>query len=87
MERIGRPEDDFRERLSRAGIERICKSHGIETPSQIISEQRGNEMVAYHLNDKYFLSFGLSDCTQRKVEVLGILEHVEAMPTPKVIGW
>lgn len=87
MERIGRPEDDFRERLAPADIERICKSHGIEISSKIVPEQRGNEMVAYHLNDTYFLSFGLSDCTQRKVEVLKIFEHLDAMPTPKTIAW
>ena len=87
MKRIGRPEDDFREKLSQADIERICKSHGIEMHRKIIAERRGNETVAYHLDDTYFLSFGVSDPTRRKVEVLRIFEHLEAMPTPKVIGW
>lgn len=87
MERIGRPEDDFRERLARSDIERVCASHGIGKPAKIVPEQRGNEMVAYHLDDTYFLSFGMTDCTQRKVEVLKVFEHLEAMPTPKVIAW
>jgi len=68
VERIGRPGDDFRERLSRADIERICISHGIVRPVKITPEERGNETVAYHLDDKYFLSFGVSDATQRKTE-------------------
>lgn len=87
MERINRPSDDFREKLVRADIDRICREHGIEIPSEIIPEQRGNEMVAYHLDDTYFLSFGLSDCTQRKVEVLSIFQHLDDMPTPRVIAW
>ena len=87
VERIGRPSDDFRETLARADIERICESHGVAAPSVIVPERRGNEMVAYHLDDTYFLSFGLSDCTQRKVEVLRVLGQVEAMPVPKVIAW
>jgi|TARA_Y100000310_G_scaffold344658_1_gene458613 hypothetical protein len=87
MERIGRPGDDFRERLSRADIERICNSHGIRNPAKIIPEPRGNETVAYHLDDTYFLSFGVNDPTQRKVEVLRILEHIDSMPTPKVLDW
>ena len=44
-------------------------------------------MVAYHLDDRYFLSFGLSDCTQRKVEGAEVLEHLDAIPSPKVIAW
>ena len=87
MEPIGRPNDDFRERLSRADVGRICLSHGIEAPRKITPEPRGNEMVAYHLDDAYFLSFGVSDATQRKVEVLRVFEHLEAIPTPKVMGW
>jgi aminoglycoside phosphotransferase (APT) family kinase protein len=87
MERYGRPEDDFRQKLTRADIERICRSHGIDAPREIIAEPRGNEMVAYHLDGTYFLSFGLSDCTKRKVEVLSIFQHLDRMPTPRVIAW
>lgn len=86
MEPIGRPGDDFRKRLLRSDIERILMSHGIPLSGNIISEPRGNEMVAYHL-DGYFLSFGLNDDTQRKVEVLRLFEHLDAIPTPKVIAW
>lgn len=87
MERISRPGDDFRERLSRDDVERICESHGLPTPSLVVPERRGNETVAYHLDHTYLLSFGLSDPTQRKVEVLRIFEHLESMPTPSVIAW
>jgi hypothetical protein len=87
MKRIGRPGDDFRERLTRADIERICRSHGTQSPSEIVPELRGNEMVAYHLDRAYFLSFGVSDCTKRKVEVLSIFQHLDRMPTPRVIAW
>jgi hypothetical protein len=87
MKRISRPGDDFRERLSRDDVDRICKSHGLPTPSVVVPERRGNETVAYHLDNTYFLSFGLSDPTQRKVEVLHILEHLQSMPTPRVIAW
>jgi hypothetical protein len=87
VERIGRHNDDFREKLSRADIVRVCESHGIRPPGKIVPERRGNEVVAYHLDDTVFLSFGISDCTQRKVEVLNILQHVETIPTPRVLGW
>jgi hypothetical protein len=87
VERINRPGDDFRERLSRDDVERICQSHGLPAPSLVVPERRGNETVAYHLDHAYFLSFGLCDPTQRKVEVLRIFEHLESMPTPRVIAW
>jgi hypothetical protein len=48
---------------------------------------RGNETVAYHLDGIYFLAFGISDDTRRKVEVMSVFEHIPAMPTPKVIAW
>lgn len=87
MEPIGRPGDDFRKGLMRADIERILKSHGLPSAVRIVPEPRGNEMVAYHLDDTYFLSFGVNDDTQRKVEVLRLFEHLDDMPTPKVIAW
>lgn len=87
MERIGRPGDDFREALTRDDIERICRRYGLPKPREIVPEPRGNENVAYHIDGEYFLALSISDDTRRKVEVLRLLEQIESMPTPKVIGW
>lgn len=87
MDRINRPGDDFRESLTRDDIERVCTRHGLSKPKDVVPEHRGNENVAYHIDGAYFLAFGISDDTRRKVEVLKIFEHLPAMPTPKVIGW
>lgn len=87
MERIGRPGDELRERLTRGDIERICSRHGLPSPREIVPEPRGNENVAYHLDTSWFLAFSISDDTRRKVEVLKLFEHIESMPTPSVIGW
>jgi hypothetical protein len=56
-------------------------------PDKVVAEVRGNENVAYHLDGVYFLAFGISDDTRRKVEVMRVFEHIPAMPTPKVIAW
>ena len=57
MERIGRPEDDFRERLTCEDITEICARHSIPDPSKIEPEERGNEKVFYYLDDTYALQF------------------------------
>ena len=56
-------------------------------PREIVPEPRGNENVAYHIDGDNFLALSISDDTRRKVEVLRLLEQIESMPTPKVIGW
>ena len=87
MERIGRPGDDFREKLSRSDIERICERHGLAEPREITPEERGNEKVIYYLDDHLLLAFCLSDDIRTNVEALAVLEQIEAMPTPRVIAW
>jgi hypothetical protein len=87
MERIGRPGDDFRELLTRSDIDRICMRHDLPKPEKVVAEARGNENVAYHLDGSYFLAFGISEDTRRKVEVLRVFEYIPAMPTPKVMAW
>ena len=48
MERVDMPNDDFREKLTVADIERVCRAHNLPTPKTIASERRGNDKVAYH---------------------------------------
>jgi aminoglycoside phosphotransferase (APT) family kinase protein len=84
MERINRPNDDFREILSRSHIEQICNRHGLPQPQEIIPEGRGNEKVIYYLDHHFALAFGV---TKGDIETLAVLERIEAIPTPKVIAW
>ncbi len=84
MERIGRPEDDFRERLTREDITEICARHSIPDPSKIESEGRGNEKVIYYLDDTYALQFL---AFKEDEEDYRLLEVEPAFPTPRVITW
>jgi len=87
MYRIGRPEDDFREKLTEDDIGRICKAHGLPRPTGLIPEYRGNETVCYHLDAKFFLAFVISEDVRRKVEGLSLLAGIKEIPTPGVIAW
>jgi aminoglycoside phosphotransferase (APT) family kinase protein len=87
MEPIGSPSDWFRELLTHKHIERICIRHDLPKPQKVVAEERGNEKVIYHLDDHLLLAFSLSDDIHANVGTLTILEHIEAMPTPRVIAW
>ena len=50
MEKSNRPGDDFREKLDRATLNRICQEHSLAVPIQVVSESRGNETVSYHMD-------------------------------------
>ena len=84
MERIGRPEDDFRERLSLEDIASICGRHSIPKPSKIEPEMSGNEKVIYYLDDTYALQFL---ALKEEEEDYRLLESVPDIPTPSVIAW
>lgn len=87
MERIGRPEDDFREKLTEGDIRRICEVHGLPPPTEIIPEYRGNENVCYHLDGKLFIAFVISEDIHWKVDSLTLLDAINEIPTPHVIAW
>lgn len=84
MERIGRPEDDFRERLRFEDIAQICARHSLPEPHKIEPERTGNEKVIYYLDDTYALQFL---ALKEEEEDYRLLEAVSAIPTPKVIAW
>jgi aminoglycoside phosphotransferase (APT) family kinase protein len=87
MERIDRPNDDFRERLSRSHLEEICSRHGLPLPQDVRPEHRGNEKVIYHLDEQFTVAFCITDDVQRNVESLVVLHEVSPMPTPRVLAW
>ena len=84
MERIWRPNDDFRERLRPEDIFQICARHSIPEPSKIEPERSGNEKVIYYLDDTYSLQFL---AFKEDEEDYRLLEEVPAFPTPRVIAW
>jgi len=87
MKRIGRPEDDFREKLTEGDIARICEAHGLSRPVELIPEYRGNESVCYHLDGKLFIAFGIFEDIHMKVEILTLFEAIDEMPTPQLVAW
>jgi hypothetical protein len=87
MERIGRPEDDFREKLTEGDVRRICKAHGLPRPTKIVPEYRGNETVCYHLDTDLFLAFVIGEEISWKVGALSLLDRVKEIPTPRVVAW
>jgi aminoglycoside phosphotransferase (APT) family kinase protein len=87
MERIDRPNDDFREKLSPAHLEAICSRHGLPLPRNVRPEHRGNEKVIYHLDEQFTLAFCVTDDVQRNVESLVVLNELPLMPTPRVLAW
>lgn len=87
MERIGRSEDDFREKLTEDDIGRICEGHGLPRPTEITPEHRGNESVCYHLDSGLFIAFVIGEDIRWKVEGLKLLETIDEIPTPRVMGW
>jgi len=87
VERIGRPEDDFRENLTEGDIARICEAHGLPRPTELVPEYRGNENVCYHLDSKLFIAFVICEDIHWKVESLTLLDAINEMPTPHVIAW
>ena len=84
MERINRPEDDFRETLTLDQINEICTANGLPAPAKIEPERRGNEKVIYHLDDTYSLQFM---ATQEDVDDLLLLGHFDEYPSPAVLAW
>ena len=76
MERIGRSGDEIRERLTERDLARICQSHGLAPPTEIIPEYRGNECVCYHIDDALFIACVVDEDIQQKVEVLLLLEGI-----------
>jgi len=87
VERIGRPEDDFREKLTEGDVARICEAHGLSRPTRLIPEYRGNETVCYHLDDRLFIAFVICEDIHWKVEILTLLDAIDEMPMPRVIAW
>jgi aminoglycoside phosphotransferase (APT) family kinase protein len=87
MERIDRPNDDFREKLSRSHLEGICARHGVPPPREVRPERRGNEKVIYHLDEQFTLAFCVTDDVQRNAESLVVLHELSLMPTPRVLAW
>ena len=84
MERLGRPGDAFRGRLSVSQIEAICRLHTLPIPREIVPEVRGNEKVIYYLDDRFALQF---HAERRDMEDLLLLQEIEEMPAPKVVAW
>ena len=87
MERIGRPEDDFREKLTESALTRICEAHALPRPTEIVPEYRGNETVCYHIGNGLFIAFVICEDIHWKVEVLSLLDGIEEIPSPRVIAW
>jgi hypothetical protein len=87
MERIGRPEDDYREKLTERDFARICLTHGLPRPNQIIPEHRGNESVCYHLDGRLFIAFVICEDIHANVEILSLYDGIKEIPTPRVIAW
>ena len=87
MERVNMPNDDFREALTVADIERVCAAHDLPYPKKIVGERRGNDKVAYHLDGRYFLAFALGGDMREEIEKIAILRHVGRMPVPRVVAW
>ena len=87
MERVNMPNDDFREKLTATDIERVCGAHNLPTPKTIVSERRGNDKVAYHLDDRYFLAFVLGGDMREEIDKIAILSHVGRMPIPRMLAW
>ena len=87
MERVNMPNDDFREKLTVADIERVCGAHDLPIPQAIVSERRGNDKVAYHLDDRYFLAFVLGGDMRQEIDKIAILSNVGRMPIPRMLAW
>jgi aminoglycoside phosphotransferase (APT) family kinase protein len=79
--------NDSQEESTRKLIERICIQHGLPRPQKIVAEERGNEKTIYYLDDRLLLAFGPHSDICSCAEALTILEHIEEMPTPRVIAW
>ena len=84
MDPIGRPNDDFRKKLTVDQIHSICRRNGIPRPTRIEPEERGNEKVIYYLDDRLAMQFL---AVERDVEALRLLEHIDEIPTAQVITW
>ena len=81
------PNDDFREKLAPADVERVCGAHNLPIPKTIVSERRGNDKVAYHLDERYFLAFVLGGDMREEIDKIAILSHVGRMPIPRMVAW
>lgn len=87
MEHIVVPDDELQEETVRKPIEQICIQHGLPKPQKIRLEERGNEKTIYHLDDRLLLAFSSYNDICSCAETLTILEHIEEMPTPRVLAW
>ena len=81
------PNDDFREKLTVADIERVCAAHNLPIPKTIVGERRGNDKAAYHLDERYFLAFVLGGDMREEIDKIAILAHVGRMPVPRMVAW
>jgi len=87
MERLRLPNDEFRARLTRADIERICAAHNLSPPVEILPERGGNNKVAYHLDGRHFLAFVLGGDMRAELERIAILTRLGWMPLPRIVAW
>ena len=84
MDRISRPNDDFRESLTREYLSEICARHSISEPGMVEPEKSGNEKVIYYLDDMYAIQFLAFEEDEQDYR---LLEAEPAFPTPRVIAW